>query len=94
MPRNKAKEKVKKGNCSSALVFSTKYNTHGPNIKIIVSRHIHLIRNCTSLNKIFPGGVMVTFKWEKNLKEPLLRGDPYTIEKDSTDHSKHGYKRA
>ena len=33
MPRNKAREKVKKGNCSSALVFSNEYNPRGPSIK-------------------------------------------------------------
>ena len=92
MPRNNKREKVKKVNCSSALVFSTKYNPRGPNIKTIVSRRIHLIRNCTSLNKIFPGGVMVIFKREKNLKELLMRGDPYNIKKKiQLHHSKHGY---
>ena len=93
MPRNKAREKAKKGYYSSALVFSTKYNRRGPNRKTLVRRHIHLIRNCTSLNEIFSGDVMVTFKREKNLKELLMRGDPYKIKKDSNDHSKHGYKR-
>ena len=35
-------------------------NQRGLNIKTIVSRPTHLIRNCTSLNKIFPCGVMAT----------------------------------
>ena len=43
--------------------------------------------------KIFPDGVMTAFKREQNLKELLMRGDPYTIKGDLTDHNKHGYKR-
>ena len=93
MPRKKAREKVNKGNCSSAIVFSTKYNPRGPNVKSIFTKHSHLIRNCPSLKKIFPDGVMTSFKREKNLKELLMRGDPYNIKEDLIDHSKHGYKR-
>ena len=93
MPRKKTREKVNKRNCPSKIEFSTKYNPRGPNIRSIFGKHSYLIRNCPSLNKIFPGGVMAAFKREKNLKELLMRGDPYTIEEDHNNHSKHGYKR-
>ena len=36
---------------------------------------------------------MVSFKREQNLKELLLRGDPYNIKRDITENSKLGYKR-
>ena len=38
MPRKKAREKVNKGNCSSAIVFSTKYKPCVPNIKTIFKK--------------------------------------------------------
>ena len=93
MPRKKAREKANKRNCPSKIVFSTKYNPRGPNIRSIFGKHSYLIRNCPSLNKIFPGGVMTAFKREKNVKELLMRGDPYNIKEDHNNHSKHGYKR-
>ena len=36
---------------------------------------------------------MTAFKREKNLKELLMRGDPYNIKEDHNNHNKHGYKR-
>ena len=70
-----------------------KYNPRGPNIRSIFGKHSYLIRNCPSLDKIFPGGVMRAFKREKHLKELLMRGNPYNIKEDHNNHSKHGYKR-
>jgi hypothetical protein len=75
------------------MVFSTKFNPRGPNIKAIVNKHIHLINECQSLKKIFPKGVMTAYKHEKKLKELLMRGDPYTIINNQLYTNQHGYTR-
>ena len=45
------------------------------------------------VGQIFPSGVMVAYKRERNLKELLTRADPYAIKPDITDLTPRGYKR-
>ena len=59
------------------IVFSTKYNPRGPDINMILRKHLPIIENVESLNALYPeGSIMVVFKREQNLKDLLLRGDP------------------
>ena len=47
-----------------------------------------------SLNALYPkGSIMVAFKREQNIKDLLLRGDPYNIKVDLEDNETHGYKK-
>ena len=42
---------------------------------------------------LFPeNSILVANKKENNLKDLLLRSDPYSIKKDLLDNTKHGYK--
>ena len=68
------------------IAFSTKYNPRGPNIKDIVSENLHI------LGGEFRKDVLVAYKRESNLKELLLRADPYQVKADLLDHTPHGYK--
>ena len=63
-----------------------------PNVADIVNRNLHLIRDTPLLNKLFPPGtITVANKRGNNLKELMLRGDPYNIKTDLTDNDAHGY---
>jgi len=76
------------------VIFSTKYNPRGPNVKSIVDRHLPTLLNVTSLKDVFPeGSVMVANKRENGLADLLQRSDPYSIKSDLTDHQKHGYTK-
>ena len=67
-------EKTKSTNSKNKIVFCSKYNPLGPNIKSIIQKHAHILDNCQIMqNK----EIMVAYKREKNLKELLTRADPY-----------------
>lgn len=84
--------KKKQSTSSKQITFTTEFNPHGPNIKSILKKHLHLIKESQTLSKIFPDGtISVTFKKLKNLKQLLVRADPYTIKENSTP-SNPGYK--
>ena len=75
------------------LVFATKYNPIGPNIRGILRKHQHLLTENAEVSAIFPNGVMYAAKRERNLKELLTRADPYTVKIDTTDNLRgRGYK--
>ena len=91
--RNQSRQKVKRLNQQQKIIFSTNYNPRGPDISYILKRHMHLLQNTPSLNKLFPSGsIVIANRRCKNLKELLVRGDPYCIKKDLMDNSPHGYK--
>ena len=96
LTRNKsiveARQKVTRGTFNR-VVFPTKFNPRGPNVRAIVKKHSHLLSGSEAVRKIFPNGVMVACKREQNLKELLTRADPYTIKSDITDFTPRGYKR-
>ena len=75
------------------VVFPTKFNPRGPNVRAIVKKHSHLLSKSDTTRKIFPSGIMVAYKREQNLKELLSRADPYSIKPDITDLTPRGYKR-
>ena len=69
-------KKTKNANSKNKIVFCSKYNTLGSNIKNIIQKHAHILGNCQVIqNK----EIMATYKREKNLKELLTRVDPYNI---------------
>jgi len=75
------------------VIFSTKYNPRGPDVKSIVDRHLPTLLNATiSLNELFPdGSIMVANKRENDLADLLQRSDPYNVKSDLTDNESHGY---
>ena len=87
-----ARQKVTR-ETSNRVVFPTKFNPRGPNVRAIVKKHSHLLTRTEAAAKIFPNGVMVACKREQNLKELLTRADPYSIKSDITDFTPRGYKR-
>ena len=58
-----------------------------------INRHLHLFKNSLFLHSIFPdGSILVTNKRCQNLKDLLVRGDPYNIKHDFTHIILHQYK--
>ena len=63
-------------NSKNKVLFYSKYNPLGTNIKSIIQEHVHILDNCQIMqNK----EIMVAYKREKNLRELLTRADPYNI---------------
>ena len=88
-----ARTKVQRESNKNRLVFCTKYNPLGPNIRGILRKHSHLLTESEDAKEIFPDGVMYAAKRERNLKELLTRADPYSIKVDVTDDlSGRGYR--
>ena len=89
--RTDARKKVVRKN-ESKVIFTTKYNLRGPDVKNIIKNNIHVLQNSTMLNSLYPpGSIIVGHSLERNLKELLLRGDSYTIKPDVVDKADHGY---
>ena len=67
-------KKMESTSSKNKVVFCSKHNPLGPNIKSIIQKHAHILDNCQIMqNK----EIMVAYKHEKNLKELLTRADPY-----------------
>ena len=80
-------KKTKNTHSKNKIVFCSKYNPLGPNIKNIIQKHAHILDNCHIMqNK----EIMVGYKREKNLKELLTRADPYNII-NNVDDDMHAY---
>ena len=80
-------KKTKNTNSKNKIVFCSKYNPLGPNIKNIIQNHAHILDNCQIMqNK----EIMVAYKREKDLKELLKRADPYNII-NNVDDEMHAY---
>lgn len=86
--------KVQRSQTNKKVLFITKHNPLGPNIKGIIKKNIHILQNSTNAKEVFPEGIMVVSRREQNLKELLTRADPYSIKPDLTvDLTGTGYKR-
>ena len=80
------KKQPKKGNLSTMCI--TKYNPKGPKIKQILSKHQEILKNDPIASKIFPpSSIQTVFKRHSNLKQLLIRADPYNIQSKQTCHS-------
>ena len=79
---------MKNTNSKNKIVFCSKCNPLGPNIKNIIQKHPHILDNSQIMkNK----EIMVAYKCEKNLKELLTRADPYNII-NNVDDEMHTYE--
>ena len=88
-----ARAKVEKSGKSDKVIFVTKHNPVGPNVRAIIKKHSHILTNSVAAKEVFPGGVMLASRREQNLKELLTRADPYSIKTDLTvDLTGMGYK--
>lgn len=91
--REKAREPAKKGD-SSPVIFATKYNPRGPNVRDIVKKHLPIVQNAPSLKDVFQNSpILVANKRENNLSDLLLRSDPYNIKPDLTNDEPCGYRK-
>ena len=89
-----AREKVQRNVSNKKKIFITKYNPLGPNVRGIIKKHSHILEQSAAAKAVFPEGIMVASKRERNLKELLSRADPYSIKCDLTENlSGKGYKR-
>ena len=89
--RPDARVKRYKQTIQDRIIFSTKYNPRGPNISKIIKENLHLLQNHDLLKEIFPkGSILVANKREHNLKDLLLRSDPYNIKNDIMDNNLFG----
>ena len=69
-------KKTKSTSSRNKIVFCSKYNPLGPNIKSILQKHVHILDDCQIMqNK----EITVAYKREKYLKELLTRANPYNI---------------
>ena len=60
--------------------FFTEYNPRGPKVFEVIKKHEHFIREHEFLKNVFPPGCFqVVHRRGQNLKELILRADPYTI---------------
>ena len=93
VPRSEARKPVVKNQSStSPIIFATKYNPRGPNVRNIVKQFLPVLQQAPILNELFPdSAIMVANKRENNLADLILRSDPYNIKGDITDQSEHGY---
>ena len=59
--------------------FFTEFNPNSPNIANIIKKHEHMLRGHEKCNKLFPpGSFQVVNRRGKNLREVILRADPYS----------------
>ena len=60
--------------------FFTEYNPRAPKVFNIIKKHEHFIREHEFLKNVFPSGCFqVVHRRAQNLKELIMRADPYTV---------------
>ena len=78
--RADARKKRIRSESQKRLRFFTEYNPRGPNVLESIKKHEHFIRGHEFLNRLFPPGCFqVVHRRSKNLKELILRADPYSV---------------
>ena len=81
--RQEAQKKIKLRNAENLIVFSTSFHPHGPNVKKIRNKAIHLLLNNDNLKELYPKGtILVASKEEKNFQQLLMRSHSYNIKDD------------
>ena len=72
-PQQSRSKKTKSTNSKNKIIFCSKYNPLGPNMKNIIQKHAPILENCQIIkNK----EIVVAYKREKNEKELLIRANP------------------
>ena len=82
-PRSEVRSKRKRKDIAKTM-FITKYNPNAPNIKNIISQNMHILKSDATASKLFPS-ISTVFKRNKNLKECILRADPFNVRETSPD---------
>ena len=78
--RSDARKKRQKVDGAKKQRFFTEYNPGGPNVYKILKKHEHFIRGHEFLDNLFPKNCFqVVHRRGRNLKELILRADPYTV---------------
>lgn len=92
--RTEARKTVLRRKDQIPIIFSTKYNPRGPNVKKIVQQFLPILQQNPELVQLFPKNcIMVAHKRENNLTNLLLRSDPYNIKSDITNNLDYGYTK-
>ena len=93
--RQQMRKKQKKVNMDiTPTIFTTHYNPLGPDFKSIISKHLPLLCESNTLKDAFPReSIFVAFKRFPNLKELMVRADPYSREVDHSQDPNPGYVR-
>ena len=92
IPRDVARRKKNQDSPKNRIIFSTQFVPHGPDIGKIIRKHQHLLQLKTS--NIFPDrSILVAHKRGKNLKDLMVRGDPYNMKSDLNGIPTGGYKK-
>ena len=90
--RHEAGKKVKKSFENKVMFLST-FNPRGPNVSQIINHQFSLIKNSLFPHNILSdGSILVANKGCPNVKDLLVRGDPYNIKHDLPDFVPHKYK--
>ena len=93
IPRLEARKKVD-NNAFNKIIFSTSYNPRGPDVHAIVKKHLPLLSNHPGLSTLYPpNSVLVANKRERNLKDLLMRADPYNLKVDLLDGGNKGFSK-
>ena len=78
--RNNARKRRQKKDNLKKMRFFTEYNPRAPKIFDIIKKHEHFIRGHEFLKNVFPPGCFqVVHRRAQNLKELIMRADPYTV---------------
>ena len=84
---------VNNNSSHNSVIFLTKFNSRGTNVTKIIKSNFHLLqKNEILLGLFLENSILLANKSEKNLKNLLLRSDPYNIKRDFLHNKKHGYK--
>lgn len=89
--REVARTKKERRSTKNPIIFSTLFSSHGPDIRGIINKHQHLLQLKTA--NVFPEKIMVAHKRGKNLRDLMVRGDPYNIKTDLLSNHIGGYKK-
>ena len=75
--RNNTRKKLVNNSNNNRVIFSTKFNSRGPNVTKIIKENFHLLKNNEILKGLFlENSIVVANKRENNLEDLLLRSDP------------------
>ena len=92
MDRAEARKPVTSKRNNNRIIFSTKFNPRGPDVKSIIKRNLPIIESDPFLAELFPAeSILVAFKKENTLSNLLLRSDPYNVKESLLDNTEKGY---
>ena len=77
--RAESRLKCVRNNDTPVTIFCSEHNPRGPNVRQIINKHLDIIYDSPTLSKIFPrNSIMVANRTLKNLKQLMVRADPYS----------------